>query len=78
MTVSELNDLLLKHHESINQKVNFVVDNAPQKLHEEIMLSRQMQQPPPQYVQAPPQVPIQYVQKVEVSAEPVKIESPPK
>lgn len=34
MSVTELNDLLLKHHDQIEQKVNFVVDNAPQKLHE--------------------------------------------
>ena len=34
MTVPELNDLLLKHHESIEDKNNFVVDNAPSKLHE--------------------------------------------
>ena len=34
MTVTELNDLLLKHHDSIESKVNFVIDNAPQKLHE--------------------------------------------
>lgn len=42
LTVTELNDLLLRHHESIDQKVNFVVDNAPAKLHEEIMRSRQL------------------------------------
>ena len=34
MTVSELNDLLLKHHENIEAKTNFIVDNAPPKLHE--------------------------------------------
>jgi hypothetical protein len=42
LTVTELNDLLLKHHESIEQKVNFVIDNAPPKLHEEIMRNRQI------------------------------------
>ena len=42
LTVTELNDLLLKHHDSIEQKVNFVIDNAPQKLHEEIMGNRQI------------------------------------
>ena len=61
MTVTELNDLLLKHHESINQKVNFVVDNAPQKLHEEIMQSRQMANPVHQQEYVRPQtVPAQY------------------
>lgn len=45
MSVTELNDLLLKHHDQIEQKVNFVVDNAPQKLHEQIMSARQSMAP---------------------------------
>lgn len=42
LTTSELSTLLGKHAEAINQKVNFVIDNAPSKLHEEIMASRQI------------------------------------
>lgn len=45
MTVSELNDLLLKHHENIEGKTNFIVDNAPPKLHEEIMANRSLMMP---------------------------------
>jgi hypothetical protein len=40
LTTSELSTLLGKHAEAISQKVNFVIDNAPAKLHEEIMASR--------------------------------------
>jgi hypothetical protein len=43
---------LNKHADKINQKVNFVIDNAPQKLHEEILGSRQiLSQLQNQYIQ---------------------------
>jgi hypothetical protein len=45
LTTGELTFLLDKHHQSVEQKVNFLIDNAPQKLHEEIMHSRQLMQP---------------------------------
>lgn len=37
LKVTEVSNFLEKHQESIENKVNFVVDNAPQKLHMEIM-----------------------------------------
>jgi hypothetical protein len=34
LTTNELSQLLNKHAENIEKKVNFVIDNAPQKLHD--------------------------------------------
>lgn len=63
LTTSELLSLLEKHHQSIEQKVNFLVDNAPAKLHQEIMNSRQLlmssHQQPPVQVYHPPIIQVQ-------------------
>lgn len=42
MTCGELNGLLEKHQESIERRVNFLIDNAPDKLHQQIMQTRQI------------------------------------
>lgn len=80
MNTGELTLLLEKHHPKIEQKVNFLIDNAPQKLHEEIMHSRQIAQPvrpPPQQLNYPkPQVVVEQAQEV-VSDPPQEVVSDP-
>ncbi|MCB0371167.1 MAG: hypothetical protein KDD45_17560 [Bdellovibrionales bacterium] len=76
----------MKHHEYIEQKVNFLVDNAPPKLHEEIMRNRQLmgQVPQQQWVSAPTpafqqsvQIPTSYApRQVAVQGSPVRFNEP--
>ena len=61
MTCAELNGFLLKHEDSIDKRVNFLIDNAPDKLHQQIMMTRQilglvMSPPPPQPMVVTPEL----------------------